>query len=61
MKTEVNPFKLQNFLSDKCNRKVEDLETEKVKENGELKQMFYIKKFKDFLCEITFLQNFIPN
>ena len=63
-KREVNPFKLRNFLSDKCNEKVEELAT--VRKNGfsfkfkpilQLNLLSDTKKFEDFSWEITF-QNF---
>ena len=60
-KREVNPFKLRNFLSDKCNQKVEELTTDskngfsfKVKPILQLNLLSDIKKFEDFSCEITF-------
>ena len=55
------PFKLRNFLSDKCNQNSEELTT--VSKNGLflkvkpiLKQNLLpnIKKFEDLSCEITF-------
>ena len=60
-KRDVNPFKLRNFLSDKCNQKVEKLTTDskngfsfKVKPIHQLNLLSDIKKFEDFPCEITF-------
>ena len=51
-KREVNPFKLRNFLSDKCDQKVEKLTTDnknglsfKVKKIEELNQLSETKKF----------------
>ena len=60
-KREVNPFRLRNFLSDKCNQKVEELTTES--KNGfffkdkpilQLNLLSDIKKFEDFSSGITF-------
>ena len=60
-KRDVNPFKLRNFLSDKCNQKVEELTTDskngfsfKVKPILQLNLLSDIKKFEDFPCEISF-------
>ena len=60
-KRDENPFKLQNFLSDKCNQKVEELTTDnkigfsfKVKPNLQLNLLSDIKKFEDFPCKVTF-------
>ena len=60
-KREVNPFKLRNFLSDKCNQKVDELTTNskngfsfKIKPILQLNFFSNIKKFEDFPCEITF-------
>ena len=59
-KGEVNPFKLRNFLSDKCNQKVEELTTEsknrfsfKVKPILQLNLLSDIKNFEDFSSEIN--------
>ena len=55
----VNPFKLRNFVSDKCNQKVEELTGNKnefsfkVKPILQLNLLSDIKRFEDF-CEITF-------
>ena len=61
---EVNPFKLRNFLSDKCNRTVEELTTDsknglpfKVKPILKLNLLSDVKNFENF-CEITF-HNFL--
>ena len=60
-KRVVNPFKLWNFLSDKCNQKVEELRTDskngfsfKVKPILELNLLSDIKIFENFSCEILF-------
>ena len=60
-KREVNPFKLRPFLSDECNRKVEELTTDskngfsfKVKLILQLNLFSDIKKCEDFSCEFTF-------
>ena len=60
-KREVNPFKLQNFLSEKCNQNVEELIMDskngfsfKVKPILQLNLISNIKNFEDFSCEITF-------
>ena len=57
---DVNPFKLRNVLSDKCNQKVEELTTYskngfsfKVKPILQLKLLSDIEKFEDFPCEST--------
>ena len=62
---DCNPFKLLNFLSDKCNQKVEELTkdnrngfTFKVKPILQLNLISDIKSFKDFSCENTF-HNFL--
>ena len=54
-KREVYPFKLRNFLGDKCNKKVEELTTDskkwfsfKVKPILQLNLLSYIKEFGDF-------------
>ena len=59
-KRDVNPFKLRNFLSDKCNQKVEELTTDskngfsfKVKPNFQLRVLADIKKVGDLSCENT--------
>ena len=58
---EVNPFELRNFLSDKCNQKIEELTTDikngfsfKVNPILQLNLLSYIKRFEDFSCEDTF-------
>ena len=68
IKREVNPFKLRNFLSDKCIQKVNDLKTDskngfsfKGKKNEELNQLSDTKMFKEFSCEIAFSQTFKSN
>ena len=60
-KREVNPFKIRNFLSDKCSQNVEELTTDskngfsfKDKHILQLNLLFGIKKFQDFSCEINF-------
>ena len=60
-KREVKPVKLRNFLSDKCNQKVEELTTDsknglsfKVKPILQLILFSDIEKFEDFSCEIIF-------
>ena len=60
-KREVNPFKLRNFLSDKCNQKVEELTTDskngfsfKVKPILQLNLLTNIERLEDFSSEITF-------
>ena len=62
--SEVNPFKLRNFLSDKWNRKAYELTTDsknwfsfKVKSILQLNLLCDIKKFED-ICEMTF-HNFL--
>ena len=64
-KREVDPFKLRNFLSDKCIQKVDELTKHskngfsfKVKPILQLNKFSGIKKFEDFSCEITF-RNFL--
>ena len=54
-KREINHFKLWNFLSDKCNQKVEELTMDgkngfsiKVKAFLQLNLLSDIKKFEDF-------------
>ena len=61
IKGEVNPFNLRNFLSDKCNQKVEEITTESnigfLLQNQtllQLNQLSDIKKFEEFSCEIIF-------
>ena len=63
---EVNPFKLRNFLSDKCNQKVEELTTDskngfsfKVKPIHQLKLLSDIKRFEDVSCEINLKKKLI--
>ena len=58
---EVDPFKLRNFLSDKCNQNFEELTTErkngfsyKVKPILQQNQLSDNRKFEDFSCEKTF-------
>ena len=58
---EVNPSKLRNLLSDRCNQKVEELTTDckygfsfKVKPFLQLILLSDIEKFEDLSCEITF-------
>ena len=58
---DILPFKLRNFLSDKCNHKIEELTTDskngfsfKVEPILQLNLLSDIKKIKDFPCEITF-------
>ena len=58
---EVNPFKLQSFLSDKCNQKIEELTTDgkigfsfKFKPIFQLSLSYNTKMFEDFSCEISF-------
>ena len=60
-KREINPFKLQSFLSDKCNQKVQELTTDnkngfsfKVKPILQLNLLYDIKRFEAFPCENTF-------
>ena len=63
-KREVNPFKIRNFVSDKCNQKFEELTTDskngfsfKVKPIFQVNLLSDIRKFEEF-CEITF-HNFL--
>ena len=58
---EVKPFKIWNFLSDKCDKRVEELTTDskngfsfKVKKNEEVNQLAELKNFENFSCEVTF-------
>ena len=58
---KVNPFKLQNFLSDKFNQKVKKLTTDskfefsfKVKKNEELNLSSEFENFEDLHCENIF-------
>ena len=58
---EIIPFKLRNFLSDKCNQKLEKLTTDikkgssfKFKPILQMNLLSDIKKFEDFSCETTF-------
>ena len=58
---EVNPFKLRNLWSDKCNQKVEEITTDskngfsfKVKDIIQLNLLSSINQFEEFSCEITF-------
>ena len=58
---DVNPLKLRNFLSDKCNQKDEELAIGskngfcfKVKPILQLTLLSDIEKFEDFPSEITF-------
>ena len=60
-KRDVNPFKLRNFLGDKCSQKVEKLTTDskngfsfKVKPILQRNLLSDIKKLEDFSCEIIF-------
>ena len=60
-KRDFNPFKLRNFLSDKCNQKVEELTTDsknefsfKVEPILQRNVLSDFKKFEDISCEITF-------
>ena len=57
----TKPRELQNFLSDKCNRKDKELTTDsenkfsfKGKNRKDQKQVFEFKKFEDFYMEKTF-------
>ena len=61
IKRQFNPFTLRNFLSDKCNQKVEKLTTVsknrlsfKVKPILQLNLLSNIKKVEDFSCENIF-------
>ena len=60
-RTDVNPFRLRNFLSDKCNQKVEELT--KGSKNGfsfkveailQRNLLSDIKKFEELFCETTY-------
>ena len=62
---DVNPLKLQSFLSDECKQKVEESITVsktglslKAKKNEELNQLSEIKKVQKFSSEISFHQFF---
>ena len=58
---EVNPFKLRNFLSSKCNQKINELTTDskngfsfKIKKNEELNQLSGRKTWKTSQIKLFF-------
>ena len=62
---EVNPFRLRNFLMDKCSQKVEELTTDsrnrfffKVRPILQLNLSYYLI-FEDFSCEIITPHKFL--